>query len=271
MSSGQVELDVPLRHLRCLESSWIKRSGSQKRAWEQFQSSPAEPKIQTRWQAEILQADSSLGQLVSKSLVLGTVFLGYRHSFIWGKSKCYSEQHSGKKRSVAWIFNFKQNLCQLLDISKDFAQYLVYAINVCWVPALKIFPELSQSSIESMKSHYFPVTHYKLLPITVSLELEGVNYVGNNDTVPICWTLKSSPQPGDLLLYHWNAATSRIGCDRWPAAVDGFLRMGARGMPASPVAIKSRNPNPCWGWVPMQGLVHPRLDPAGLMYCWEMT
>lgn len=25
MSSGQVELDVLLRHLRCLESSWIKR------------------------------------------------------------------------------------------------------------------------------------------------------------------------------------------------------------------------------------------------------
>ena len=36
-----------------------------------------------------------------------------------------------------------------------------------------------------MKSHYFPVAHYKPLPVTASLELEGVNYVGNNDTIPI--------------------------------------------------------------------------------------
>ena len=42
--------------------------------------------------------------------------------------------------------------------------------------------------------------------------------------------------------------------------MDGFLRVGARGKPASPVAITSRNPNPWRGRVPIQGLVQPCLD-----------
>ena len=115
---GQVELDVPLRHLsKGVQKAVEYRGLDLKRGLENsFSLLPDEPKIQvilkTRWQARILQADPSLGQLVSISLVLGTVFLGYGYSFIWGKSKVskwYSEQHSGKKGQGCEC-NFKTNL-----------------------------------------------------------------------------------------------------------------------------------------------------------------
>lgn len=75
-----------------------------------------------------MQAASSLGQLVSKSLVRGTVFLA-TGTHLFGE-KVSATVSSILERKGQW-HEFKQNLCLLLDISSDFAQYLVYAINVC--------------------------------------------------------------------------------------------------------------------------------------------
>lgn len=77
---------------------------------------PDKPKSQvilkTRWQAGVLQADRSLGQLVSMSLVLGTVFPGCRFSFIWGKSKISATvNHILERKGPKCVFKTSVFIC----------------------------------------------------------------------------------------------------------------------------------------------------------------